>query len=316
MIAFLIILSSLVLLLLLGGFYAYHQAFYRGGSKKNVKEYFDKNETFQSSLEQIKLMIADIDSCHSEDVYIKSYDGTLLYAQYFHLGDNFPVQILMHGYKGNAKRDMCGGHMLARQLKHNILLIHQRGCGKSGGKTISFGVKERLDALCWARYVTDRFGNVPIFLVGVSLGGAVALMATDTDLPKNVVGVIADCPYSSPKDIIAKVCTDRGMPKLIYPIVTLGALVFGRFNPNKEGAVKSVKNSRVPILILHGEKDGFVPVSMAWEIYESATCQKQIFIFENADHGTCYMSDPERYEHAVADFIKYCLKSRPSVDNL
>lgn len=216
----------------------------------------------------------------------------------------------MHGYKGNANRDMCGAHMLARQLNHNILLIHQRGCGNSKGKTITFGVKERYDAFAWIEYAVSRFGNIPIFLVGVSMGGAVALMATDMDLPSNVVGAIADCPYSSPKAIIKKVCKDRKMPDFIYPIVTVGAFIYGRFNPNKEGAVKSVKNAKIPILILHGEKDSFVPCHMAQEIYDRATGEKYLYTFESADHGTSYMSDPEKYEHAYLDFINKCLNNR------
>ena len=299
-----------MLALLGGGLYAYLQAFYAGGSKEKINKYFEENESFQNARDEMARLIDLVDKTPCEEIYIKAHDGVKLYGRYYHIKDGAPVEIMLHGYKGNAKRDMCGGHYLAKSLGHNILLIDQRGCGKSEGKTITFGVKERIDALSWVRYITNRFGDIPIFLVGVSMGGATALMITDMDLPKNVVGAIADCPYSSPKAIIKKVCIDRGMPEFIYPIVTVGALIFGHFYPNKEGAIKSVRNAKIPYLILHGKKDGFVPYCMAEEIFENGTGEKYLYSFEEADHGTSYMSDPQKYESATKEFMAKCLQNR------
>ena len=316
MVIILLVIGIIALALLLGGLYAYKEAFYAKGSKRNVSGYFEKNERYQSSKDEINSLVCQLDLFNSEEVNIKAYDGAMLYARYYHIADKAPLQILVHGYKGSAKRDMCGAHKLARSQGHNILLIDQRGNGKSGGKSITFGVKERCDLLSWINYASSRFGDIPIFLVGVSMGGATVLMATDMDLPENVVGVMADCPFSSPKAIIKKVCKDRGMPECIYPFVTIGALLYGHFNPNKEEAVKSVKNSRVPILILHGKKDSFVPYEMAKEIYDSAKCEKEIHIFDDADHGMSYMTDPEKYEELVNSFVKKCLNNRPCVDKI
>lgn len=309
MVVFLICAGVLLLALLLGGLYAYMQAFYAKAGKENIDTYFGENEEYQRAKKEISYLVSQLDECDCEEIYIKAYDGVTLFARYYHIKDGAPVQIMMHGYKGNAKRDMCGGHKLARKLCHNILLIDHRGCGNSKGKTVTFGVKERLDALYWVNYISKRFNNPPIFLVGVSMGGATALMATDLDLPKNVVGAIADCPFSSPRAIIKKVCADRGMPQAIYPFVTLGAYIFGHFSPNKEGAVKSVRNAKIPILILHGTNDGFVPYQMSEEIYASATGVKYFHGFEGADHGMSYMSNPTKYEEATVKFIEECLKN-------
>lgn len=309
MIVFLICLGAFALIVLLGGLYAYMQAFYAKAGKENIDTYFGENEEYQNAKQAISRLVSEMDECASEEIYIKAHDGVKLFALYYHIKDGAPVQIMMHGYKGNSKRDMCGGHKLARRLGHNILLIDQRGCGKSGGKTVTFGVKERLDALSWINYINQRFGKAPIFLVGVSMGGATALMATDLDLPDNVVGAIADCPFSSPKAIIKKVCADRGMPEAIYPFVTFGAYIYGHFSPNKEGAVKSVQNAKIPILILHGTNDGFVPHKMSEEIYNACTGKKYFHSFDGADHGMSFMSNPSKYENATIEFIDECLKS-------
>lgn len=308
------LLIFLLLVLFFGGLYAYTEAFFAKAGKKNINMYFDKSQSYQAAKPEMKRLVEMLEDTPMEEIYIKSYDSKKLYGRYYHIKDGAPIQILMHGYKGNAKRDMCGGHYLAKKLEHNILLIDHRGCGNSQGRTITFGVKERRDALSWVNYLTERFGDVPILLVGVSMGGATVLMTADMDLPHNVVGIIADCPYSSPRDIIKKVCHDRHMPPFIYLFVTIGAFLFGGFNPNKESAVKSVKNACVPILILHGRQDRFVPYEMAEEIYSACTGYKELHCYENADHGMSYLSEPQRYESVTGEFIEKCLNNRLCVD--
>ena len=132
-------------------------------------------------------------------------------------------------------------------------------------------------------------------------------MTADLDLPKNVCGIIADCPYSSPEAIIKKVCRDRGMPGFIFPFVTIGAYLFGHFKIRGSGAVTSVKSTDVPILILHGAEDGFVPYQMAEEIYKAAGGYRELYRCEGADHGMSYMTDPKTYESRVKSFITKCL---------
>lgn len=313
MIPFIITLScvfaTILVALLIGARYAYNSAFSSKGSAAPVSGYFKKSGSLVPLKEKIDSLSTKLTEDEFEEIYITAYDSISLYARYYHVKDEAPVQIFMHGYKGNPDRSMCGSYVIARSLGHNVLVVDQRGCRKSGGKAVTFGVKERLDAASWVNYICNRFGNVPIFLVGISLGGASVLMASDLSLPKNVVGIIADCPFSSPKKILKKVCCEHGVPKPLYPIVTLGAILFAHFNPNKYSATESVKNTNIPILLLHGKKDGFVPFSMAEEIYHACGGEKYLYEFDEADHAVCYMVDSKKYTTAVTDFTEKCLKS-------
>ena len=297
-----------------GSYYAYRQAFYAKGSKKNIKGYFENNISFQKSKDEYEKLVEEIEAHPFEDVYIKSHDGLMLHAKYYHIEDGAPLEILIHGYKGKATRDMCGAFKIACELSHNTLLIDQRGCGSSQGNTVTFGILEREDMLAWVKYACARFGDIPIFLWGISMGGAVALMTSDMNLPKNVMGVIADCPYTSPEDIVKKVFKDRGIPSKAFPAVTLGARLYGKFDLASQSALKSVLNSKVPILIIHGEKDHFVPPEMSQRIYDSAACRKQLHIFEGADHCASYMSNPEKYKEIVSKFTDDCINYRHSVE--
>ena len=166
-------------------------------------------------------------------VSITGFDGPKLYGRYYHVQENAPVQIMFHGYKSTPFVDMSGGNKLAQKLGHNTLVVDQRSHGMSEGTTITFGIKERRDCLCWIQYVLERCGqDTPIILVGLSMGAATVLMAADLDLPANVKGIIADCPYSTPKDIILKTSGDMHFPpKLTYPFVRLGAYLYGHCCP-------------------------------------------------------------------------------------
>ena len=242
----------------------------------------------------------------AEDVFINSFDGLKLHGRYYHAKDGAPLDIQFHGYNGNAMRDFCGGNKISRESSHNSLLIDQRAHGMSRGKTISFGINERKDCLSWVRYAVERFGeDTEIVLSGVSMGAATVLMASDLGLPKNVKAIVADCGYSSPKAIINKVMRDSGLPdKLMYPFVWLGAMVFGKFNLTESSAVSAVSESDVPILIIHGGADDFVPCYMAEEIYKACRSEKKLLIVPGAGHGMSYLVDKDLYEKTVKDFIK------------
>lgn len=244
-----------------------------------------------------------------EEVYISAFDGKKLFARYYHTKDNVPVQIQFHGYKSNAYLDFCGGHYLARKVEHNVLVVDQRSHGKSEGNTITFGIKERRDVLSWTEYVLKRFGKTtPIILCGLSMGAATVLMSTDLDLPENVKGIIADCPYSSPKSIIQKVGKDMHLPpNLLYPFVKLGAFLFGHFNVDESAAVTAVAGTNIPILLFHGADDRFVPCDMSKEIKEACSSDITLELIPEAGHGLSYLVEPQRYEDATIRFLQKIL---------
>lgn len=250
-----------------------------------------------------------------ERVSIRAHDGLILTGRYYHQSDGAPLQIQFHGYRGSPERDFCGGHKLARRLNQNTLVVDQRAHGESDGCTISFGVKERLDCLSWIEYATskrtktDSFGKKPdIFLTGVSMGAATVIMAAGLDLPENVRGIIADCPYASPEKIIAKVCRDMHLPPaVVIPFIRMGARIFGGFDLRGADAAEAARHTKVPILILHGEDDRFVPCEMSAEIEKANPAMVRRYTFPGAGHGLSYVVDAPRYERLVKEFIDECL---------
>lgn len=308
---FLYVAIGIFILATIGGIvFGYLKAFYSPTKRIEHCSMFPETEQAKEVKGYIKSLIEEMNELEFEEVWIKSYDGTMLFGRYYHFKDGAPIEIQFHGYKGFAIRDFCGAHKLVRQMGHNILLVDQRAHGISKGHTICFGVKERYDCLCWANYLYERFGeNVPVFLTGVSMGGATVLMASELDLPKNVAGVIADCPFSSAKEIIKSFMKNMGLPiPLAYPATYMGAILFGHFRFTSASAYTAVQNTNLPILMFHGTGDTIVPYEMGKKIFDvCSSLDKFFYTFEGAEHGMSFTSDPERYTKAYGEFVDFCL---------
>lgn len=306
LITILLLIFIFVILILLVSYIAYRMAFYAPTRVKDTDYSMPVGKQYDKVRPGIAKSVDEMLARSYEPVTITSYDGKKLFARYYHAADGAPLQIQFHGYKSSAVLDFCGGSKLAGRLGHNALVVDQRSHGKSEGKAITFGIKERKDCLSWIEYARSRFGeNVKIILAGLSMGAATVLMATDLKLPDNVIGVMADCPYSSPKEIIMKVCQDMHLPpKLLYPFIKLGARLFAHFNLEESSAVNAVKQTKLPILLIHGEADHFVPCSMSRRIYEVCPSRIMLETIPDAGHGLSYMVNPQKYEDVTVEFIR------------
>lgn len=303
----LVILCLLAAVGLGGAYYAYRVAFF---SPKEGRDQIKpiKGQAYDPYREEMRRIFYQLKDRPCEFVTVKSHDGLTLSGRYYHVKDGAPLDIGFHGYRSTPLTDFSGGSELVFRMGHNLLLVDQRAHGKSEGRTISFGIQERQDLLKWVEYAVDRFGpDVRILLQGVSMGGATVLMAAELPLPDNVKGILADCPYASPIEIILHVGKNMPIPGwLIRPFAILGAKIFGGFDITETDARKAVKNSTVPILIIHGEADSFVPQEMS-DIVASNPEMVTRYTVPGADHGISYLVDTEKYHALVTSFVEKVL---------
>ena len=297
------ILFALIIVILTASYFTYVFTFRARKDRARNAYSLPTHEAFKHDNEIMFSLISDMDALAYERVYAKSFDGLTLTARYYHIKDGAPVQLQCHGYRGNPIRDFCGGSKLARELQHNFMVIEQRAHQDSQGNVISFGVNERKDVCVWHDYLVERFGKeVQILLYGVSMGAATVLMAGAYNL-SNVRCIVADCPYSTPPAIIKKVAKGMGFPAfLAMPLAYTGAFLFGRFHLNGASAVEGAKRTRVPVLLIHGESDGFVPCDMSREIARGNP-HVRLETFPDADHALSFIKDFERYRRVCFEFL-------------
>lgn len=301
-----IIIGILAALLLGGTYFCYRFCFYSPQGNQNDIYNLPPEDQYMPLRPRIRELIARLDARPYETIKILSEDGLTLRGQYYHKRDGAPLVIFFHGYRSTPHRDGCGLADMLLSKSVNLLLVDQRAHRESKGHTITFGVMESHDAWSWAREAQKRWPDSPVILSGVSMGAATVLMASALPLPENVKGIMADCPYNNAKDILINTGKNMGLPAQLYPFIRLGALLFGGFDPNRGDAVQAVKSAKVPILLIHGEDDRFVPPEMSQEIANANPAITR-HTFPRAAHGTSFLEDEERYGKLVEQFMEKVL---------
>lgn len=264
-----------------------------------------EGEIYEEFREDMIAWTKSIRSLPRRDVSIRSHDGLTLRGYYYECRKGGPIEILFHGYKGYSERDLSGGVERCFKMGRNALLVDHRGSGRSDGHTITFGILEKRDCLGWIDFVLREFGpDCEIILTGVSMGAATVMMAAGEDLPKNVVCVLADCGYTSPKEIICKVITDMKLPpRLVYPFARLSGRILGGFDLDSNSPMKALSHSRVPVILIHGDADDFVPCDMSRRLYEVCTSpHKKLTLIPGAGHGLAFPKNRELYWASLREF--------------
>lgn len=297
-------LFSILVIIVLISFGAYLYTFRRPG--KNHGEVAEMKEIrYEELYPEIADNVKKVSSGEYEGVETLSFDGLKLKGKLKFVSEERPVIIFFHGYKSSPFRDFSGGYGYCEKRGYNSLLVFQRAHGESEGKSITFGVKESYDAISWVDWCRKRFGeNVKIILMGVSMGASTVVMASGRGDLKNVSAIVADCGYSSPKEILCHVIKRRGFPlKISYWFVRLGAKLFAGFDPEEYSSLDASRKGNIPILLIHGTKDSFVPLEMS-ERVRLANPERCTYLYvEGANHGLSYYEDTSEYENALDKFL-------------
>ena len=265
---------------------------------------------YRDCKEEILAGLAEMEQKPHETVTVRSFDGLNLAGEYYPHPNARGTILMFHGWHGSPQADF-GCAMSAYYSKGlNLLLVHQRTQGESEGKYITFGIRESRDVHAWVRWHGERFGKeAPILLTGISMGATTVLMSAGTHYDANVRGIIADCGFTSPWEIIASVVRGRGLPIFPFvPLMSMWARIFAGFGFREYSTLEAVKGIRIPVFFAHGEADRFVPCHMTEKVYEiCGSSDKTLFLVPNARHGAAYLVDRCNYEKQISQFVNRCL---------
>lgn len=244
-----------------------------------------------------------------EDVYVMSEDGLKLHATLFPAPDNNQNYVVgIHGFQSHAWNEFAPHIEFYQSAGFGMLLPDDRAHGDSEGEFVTMGVKDRRDCISWVNYLVNRFGaDTKVLLHGVSMGGATVLSASgEDDLPKQVIGAVSDCGFSSVKESFE--CQIQRMyhipPAFPVRVCQWYALHRAGFDFREARPVDQVKHAKVPILFVQGADDVMVPEFMAHRLYEACSSEKKLFIVQNANHAESIAMDPEGYHEAMHQLFK------------
>lgn len=244
-----------------------------------------------------------------ERVRFRTPDGVTLRGWFVPAPDGIAARgmaILCHGYVGNR------GEMLAYlQMLHDAgfaaFLFDFRAHGWSGGQRTTFGLHECGDltaAIEWTTRIPE-IADLPLILLGESMGAAVALMTAADD--ERVRAVIADSPFARFDAAV------EARLKLFFgpvaPVVTPRTRRFGEriLGVGCETIAPEDAIARIaprPILLIQGQKDRVVTPDNARRLYTRSPQNITLWEVPNAPHvRSIYLARAE-YEQKVKQFLQ------------
>ncbi len=291
-------------------------------TKMLVREALDRNEP--KTLEKVKSRIVGNFATNPQyDEYIAvaeefkndeslktvettAKDGTNLVGHLLVNENAKRIIVAMHGWRSSWYKDFCTIKDFWYNEGCTVLFCEQRGQGESGGDYMGFGMTERFDCVDWVNYINENVSDsLPIYLAGVSMGATTVLMASNLEELKNVHGIMADCGFTSPKDIF-KYISENNLHisySIREPFINALSRSMINLSTDEFSTITALSNTDIPVLFVHGTDDTFVPVSMTFENYKACSSKKRLLIVPGAEHGLSYAVDKEAYENITKEFF-------------
>jgi Prolyl oligopeptidase family. len=263
---------------------------------------FDKREYLKSWVDSLQ---------HSgalRDTFIQASDGKRLHALFVDAPqESANTALIIHGYTDNSIRMLMIGHLYHQEMGYNIFLPDLRGQGKSENEHVQMGWHDRKDVLEWIDVVKEVYGDTTNMVVhGISMGAATTMMVSGETLPDNIKCFVADCGFTSVWDeYVYKMKDDYGLPA--FPLLYTASMYCEWKNGwgfKEASSLEQVKKSNRPMFFIHGDKDTYVPIWMAYELYEAHPGEKDIWIVPGVEHANAYWDCTEDYVKRTAEFVK------------
>ncbi|WP_413628131.1 alpha/beta hydrolase [Fructilactobacillus vespulae] len=244
------------------------------------------------------------DTTQSQTWTQKTKDNITLKAHYFEAEQpTNKTVIVIHGYGGSARK-MSSYEQMFHNMGYNVLAPDNRSFGDSGGNYTGYGWKDRTDIVNWMKQINQYNPHTEIGMYGISMGAA-AVMFTLPEAPQNVKFAIADCGYTSINaELTHELKTMFNLPAFpIIPLANIYSQVLAGYGFDDANTKNTLKHNEIPLFIIHGSKDNFVPTKFAYENYKNNKGNnKELWIVKNAKHAQSRLEDPQEYQRRVGDF--------------
>ncbi len=241
-----------------------------------------------------------------EDVRIPSASGAVLRGWHVAPPRARGAVVLLHGAWSDRASMLRRARLLADR-GFAVLLFDFQAHGESPGRRITFGQLEALDAGAALDFMRERHPGQRIGVIGVSLGGAAALLGP--------AALRADAPVleSVYPDIVAALANRLrvGLGPAAGPALAplLGRLFLWLLPPllgiEREGLRPAgrIGAVRAPLLVASGVNDDRTPLAEARALFARASGPKRFWPVPGAAHVDLEAHDPEAYRRVVVGFL-------------
>ena len=219
----------------------------------------------------------------AEELSITAADGVSLHGWWIQ-GPGDRVLIWYHGNAGNIGDRLHNARWFVDRLGVDVVLVDYRGYGRSRGTPDEEGVY--LDGLAIYDAVAARSVRAEdIVLFGRSLGGAVAI---ETALLRPAGALVLESVF-------------RSVPALAREHYWFVPSAVIRTRMDNESKIRRVQ---APTLLLHGDRDGIVPLAHGRRLFELAASPARLHVIEGAGHNDTYLVGGEPYAEMWGAFLR------------
>lgn len=288
-------------------FFLFRTTFVRSDYVPDAKDDLE----YYATEENVAAHYADVEwfnSMSPELVDTVSFDGLKLVAWRLEHEDSKGTVLLMHGFHSDPLREYATLARFYYNEGYTVVLPYERAHGKSEGKYLTFGIKERYDCQTWINFINDCYGmEKDVFVQGISMGCATVVMSTGLELPFNVRGIIADCGFTSPYEITYWTINTKRHMLLGNSILSVGGMMtklFADFDLNEYSTLNALNKNHIPILFITGTADETVPMEMTIQNFQACRAPKELLLVENSPHAINYYTDTANYERKLSKFME------------
>jgi uncharacterized protein len=200
----------------------------------------------------------------AEEVVLDSSGGERVIVWHIPPRGEKPVVLYFHGNGGSLRGRVDRFRALAADGT-GLIALSYRGYGGSSGRPTEKGLID--DALAAYAFAAARYPASRLALWGESLGTGVAVALA---AQKPVGRIVLESPFTSIADIAAQIYWFFPVRLLIKDSYRSDLLI---------GTVTA------PFLILHGDKDSIVPITLGDQLYKLITAPKRFVRFPGAGHN-------------------------------
>ena len=231
------------------------------------------------------------DALNPEFVWIES-EGRKLACHFVRGRRGAGAWVLAHGL-GENRWQMASRAQWLRARGASVLLFDFRAHGESDWGPCGFGAVEGADVEAAVRFLESEVPGEPIGFCGMSQGAAAGVLS---EASPRMDRFILEGLYRRVEDAIV-VRGEKWIP-LIGPAL---ARSYVRVTPTGE-PIDAVRRLKQPKLFIAGALDPYVPIAQSRELAQAA--QSPLIEFPNLKHQNFHRHEPERWEPAVAQFLR------------
>lgn len=235
-----------------------------------------------------------------ESVTLKNKLGGKIAAWYVPAEGARATVVLLHPIRGN-RRTMLGRATLLHDAGYTVVMIDMQAHGESPGEAITLGYLERYDAAAAVEFARAKDPRHRIGVIGWSLGGAAALLASPLDIDAMVLEAV----YPTVDEAVVDRLARRVGPlsHLVAPLLIwqLGPRL--GINASDLRPIDHVAKIACPVLVAAGEGDEHTTIAESRRMFEAAVEPKEFVVFRGAKHEDFLAFDKELYKSRVLAFF-------------